>query len=281
MWPLYLFNPIVTSLRGLQQASELKQGAEQLGCARASLGSLSEWVAVFDSERLKPIIESLGEKLVPIAADKRLKDLQHTLTLVDGSIVEELPRIAMASFREAQSGSGKKIAFKVHGTCVCKPHAEAWGYTLPPHPRRIALDSIGDANIKRRANSVGPFSILLGTAFDEIYQNARKNIRERCCETLAGQKIREMTSREVPADADYSRSSTVITLLATFQLSWSQLFDFSLWPALIIPSLSGLKFTFSFAHTRNCFVDVRRLFVRMNPTLRPVRFVWACRARCL
>jgi hypothetical protein len=84
------------------------------GCARASLGSLSESVAVFDSERLKPIIESLGEKLVPIAADKRLKDLQQTLTLLDGSIVEALPRIAMASFRDAQSGSGKKMKWTLH-----------------------------------------------------------------------------------------------------------------------------------------------------------------------
>jgi hypothetical protein len=111
---LYLFNPVVTSLRGLQQASELKKVQKKLGCARSSLGSLSESVAVFDSERLKPIIESLGEKLVPIAADKRLKDVQHTLTLVDGSIVEALPRIAMASFRDAQAGSGKKMKWTLH-----------------------------------------------------------------------------------------------------------------------------------------------------------------------
>ena len=51
--------------------------------------------------------DQLGEKLVPIAAGKRLKDIQQTLTLVDGSIVEALPRIAMASFRDAQSGNGK------------------------------------------------------------------------------------------------------------------------------------------------------------------------------
>ena len=111
---LYMFNPVVTSLRGLQQASELKKVQKKLGCARASLGSLSESVAVFDSERLKPIIESLGEKLVPIAADKRLKDIQQTLTLVDGSIVEALPRIAMASFRNAQSGGGKKLKWTLH-----------------------------------------------------------------------------------------------------------------------------------------------------------------------
>jgi hypothetical protein len=45
---LYLFNPIVTSLRGLQQASELAKVQKKLGCSRAALGSLSEATTVFD-----------------------------------------------------------------------------------------------------------------------------------------------------------------------------------------------------------------------------------------
>jgi len=110
---LYLFNPIVTSLRGVQQASELKKVQKKLGCARASLGSLSESVTVFDSERLKPIIEGLGEKLKPVGADKRLSGIKG-LTLVDGSIVEALPRIAMASLRENQSGGSNKLKWTLH-----------------------------------------------------------------------------------------------------------------------------------------------------------------------
>lgn len=51
---LYMFNPVVTSLRGLQQASELERVQKKLGCARASLGSLSESVAVFDKCRGHP-----------------------------------------------------------------------------------------------------------------------------------------------------------------------------------------------------------------------------------
>ena len=39
---LYFFNPIVTSLRSIQQASELKKVQRILGCSRAALGSLSE-----------------------------------------------------------------------------------------------------------------------------------------------------------------------------------------------------------------------------------------------
>jgi len=38
---LFLFNPVVTSLRGIQQASELKRVQKKLGCPRAALGSLS------------------------------------------------------------------------------------------------------------------------------------------------------------------------------------------------------------------------------------------------
>ena len=111
---LYMFNPIVTSLRGLQQASELKKVQKKLNCERTSLGSLSESVAVFEPQRLRPIIESLGQKLSPIAADSRLKDVQHTLNLVDGSIVEALPRIAMASFRDAQAGNNGTMKWTLH-----------------------------------------------------------------------------------------------------------------------------------------------------------------------
>ena len=110
---LYLFNPIVSSLRAVQQASELKKVQKKLGCARASLGSLSESVTVFDAERLRPIIEGLSEKLKPVGADKRLSDIKG-LTLVDGSIVEALPCIAMASLRENQSGSSNKLKWTLH-----------------------------------------------------------------------------------------------------------------------------------------------------------------------
>jgi hypothetical protein len=87
---LYLFNPIVTSLRGIQQASELKNVQKKLGSARASLGSLSEATSVFDAQRLQEIIEELGEQLQPLAVDKRLSDIDQTITLVDGSLIAAL-----------------------------------------------------------------------------------------------------------------------------------------------------------------------------------------------
>ena len=110
---LYFFNPIVTSLRGLQQASELKNVQTKLGCARASLGSLSESATVFDAERLKDIIGELGQQLQPLALDKRLQNIDHTITLVDGSLIAALPRIMEASFRKATTGSGM-IKWRLH-----------------------------------------------------------------------------------------------------------------------------------------------------------------------
>ena len=47
---MWLFNPIIDSLRGLQQASTLDKVRKRLGVGRASLGSLSESVTVFDPQ---------------------------------------------------------------------------------------------------------------------------------------------------------------------------------------------------------------------------------------
>jgi hypothetical protein len=110
---LYLFNPIVTSLRGIQQASELQKVQRKLGCSRASLGSLSEAATVFDPDRLKEIISELGDQLQAISQDARLKDIQQTLTLVDGTLIAALPRVMEASWRKANSGSGM-VKWRLH-----------------------------------------------------------------------------------------------------------------------------------------------------------------------
>lgn len=104
---LFLFNPVVRSLRSLQQASELKKVQRKLGCLRASLGSLSEATEVFEPERLKEIITELGGQLEPIARDPRLRDLRHTLTLVDGTLLKGLPLIAQAAGMDPRAAKAK------------------------------------------------------------------------------------------------------------------------------------------------------------------------------
>ncbi len=64
---LFLFSPAVYSLRTIQRASELRKVQRLLGCGRASLGSLSEAVQVFEPKRLEEIIAELGAELTPHA----------------------------------------------------------------------------------------------------------------------------------------------------------------------------------------------------------------------
>jgi len=118
---LYLFNPVVVSLRSLQQASELKKVQEKLGCGRASLGSLSESSHVFEPELLKEIIAELGEQLQPIAADTRLSEIHDTVTLVDGTLLKALPRIAEAMWLSTRS-STKHHAWRLHAQFELDKH---------------------------------------------------------------------------------------------------------------------------------------------------------------
>ena len=115
---LYLFNPICSSLRAVQQASELKNVRKKLGCARAALGSLSEAATVFDPERLIGIIGELSDRLPrsPHAAgsrDYKLKDLAGTLTLVDATLITAMPRIMHASARSRRGESGT-VKWRLH-----------------------------------------------------------------------------------------------------------------------------------------------------------------------
>jgi hypothetical protein len=108
-----MFNPVVESLRGIQQASELKNVQRRLGCPRTSLGSLSEATSVFDAESLKEIVEELGEQLTPLAQDKRLTEIKQTITLVDGTLISALPKIMEASWRKENEGSGL-VKWRLH-----------------------------------------------------------------------------------------------------------------------------------------------------------------------
>ncbi len=110
---LYLFCPVVTSLRGILQASGLEKVQRKLGCSRVSLGSWSEASSVFDAERLKEIIGELAAELKPFARDARIADLDHTLTLVDGSLLSALPEIVQASWLKETTGSGL-VKWRLH-----------------------------------------------------------------------------------------------------------------------------------------------------------------------
>lgn len=106
---LYFFNPIVTSLRGIQQTSELGKVQQMLGCSRAALGSLSEAARVFDADLLRGLIGELLDKLSPIRGTTEFKQIKGVLTLVDGSLLPALPKLVEAMWLDE-----KNRAFKMH-----------------------------------------------------------------------------------------------------------------------------------------------------------------------
>lgn len=110
---LYLFNPLIDSVRGLQQATAIDKVAEQLGVKRFSLGSFSESVRVFEPEKLKAVIAQLSGELNPVGRDPRLKDLKQVLTIVDGTVLDAVSTVAAAMWLPFQDGTSKH-AWRLH-----------------------------------------------------------------------------------------------------------------------------------------------------------------------
>ncbi len=105
---LFLFNPCIRSLRALQQASELKNVQQTLGCGRSSLGSLSEATNVFDPERLRQIIGEMAAEVKP--SRNRSDDfVKHVVTAMDDSIVETLSTIAEAACLKTKNGDSRSV----------------------------------------------------------------------------------------------------------------------------------------------------------------------------
>ncbi|MBS0262977.1 MAG: IS4 family transposase [Planctomycetes bacterium] len=98
---LYFFNPAITSLRGLQQASTLETGQRCLGIRATSLGSFSETARVFDAKALQEIVSELASKATPIIDGTDTKQLLN-LTAVDGSIFRTFPRMVWALWKDEQ-----------------------------------------------------------------------------------------------------------------------------------------------------------------------------------
>lgn len=101
---LYLFNPLIGSVRMLQEALALEKVARITGVKRFSLGSFSEAPAVFDPEALKAVIAELAAELRPIAADPRLAELRHLVTLADSTILRALPKLVETIYNRGKEG---------------------------------------------------------------------------------------------------------------------------------------------------------------------------------
>ena len=113
---LYMFNPICTSLRAVQQASELKKVQRKLGCPRSSLGSLSESATVFDSGLMEEIVRDLAAQLKPVSRHAKLDDITAILTAVDGTLINALPKMTWALWKKGHN------AIKAHAQFDMEKH---------------------------------------------------------------------------------------------------------------------------------------------------------------
>jgi hypothetical protein len=109
---MWLFNPILTSMNGLQEASNLKEVQKRLGVGRASIGSLSESVSVFDPQPLAELAQELSEKL-PVRSPVNFDVLDKKITAVDGSVFNVLYQVGQLAW--LPTGEGKhRCGYRLH-----------------------------------------------------------------------------------------------------------------------------------------------------------------------
>jgi hypothetical protein len=95
---LYLFNPLIDSMRTLQKVADLPEVQKRLGIKRFSLGSFSESCRVFDPAMLQQVVKQLAGELRPVDRHELLRQLPGKLTLVDSTVMRTLCTVAEAMF---------------------------------------------------------------------------------------------------------------------------------------------------------------------------------------
>ena len=107
-----LFSPAIQSLRDLQRACALDKVRKRLGVSRASLGSLSESVAIFDPAPLKEIAAELGHT-IRSRPDRRFDSVGQRITAVDGTVIETVKRVAELAWTPKAEGQHLS-AYRLH-----------------------------------------------------------------------------------------------------------------------------------------------------------------------
>lgn len=103
---LYFFNPVLTSLNGLQQASGLAKVQGLTGGGRVSKGALSEAQGVFDAALLEGLIAELARRVAPVAPPQEWAALKD-LVAVDGSLLPACSRLLWALWLDERKRAAK------------------------------------------------------------------------------------------------------------------------------------------------------------------------------
>ncbi len=100
---LAFFNPVLRGLRGLEDLFKAPKVRKRFGSPRMPRSTLADAQRIFDPHLLRPLIDSLKQRVQIQPHDPRLDVLTRRLLAVDGTFLTVAPRIAWAVF----NGSGK------------------------------------------------------------------------------------------------------------------------------------------------------------------------------
>jgi DDE family transposase len=103
---LYFFNPILTSLNGLQQASGLAKVQKVTDGKRVSKGALSEAQGVFEAALLEGLIAELAQRVAPVTPPREWAALKD-LVAVDGSLLPACSRLVWALWLDDHKRAAK------------------------------------------------------------------------------------------------------------------------------------------------------------------------------
>ena len=111
-----LFNPVVSSMRGLCAASHLERVQEEICSRPVSLGSFSEAQSVFEPDLLREVMEELIAQSSSAWGDPRLSRYQDCLSVIDSTLWHVVPRMGWAQWRhqdQQQRALRLHLKFKV------------------------------------------------------------------------------------------------------------------------------------------------------------------------
>ena len=111
---LYMWNPLIGSMRMLQKVVELPQVIKALGIRRFSLGSFSEAPAVFEPQLLKQVIAELAGELRPLSQNPKLAEVKAAITLADSTVLQGLAGLANAAVNATHYNTTRD-GRKLHG----------------------------------------------------------------------------------------------------------------------------------------------------------------------
>ena len=120
---LAYFNPIITSLRALEQVSHLDKVRKAFGIKGTSLAALSEAGGLFKAGLVREIAQRLGAQVAEMnrgtvrsgGISKRDYDALKDLTAVDGTLIRALPRMLWSLCCPGHNAAKMHLQFNVLG----------------------------------------------------------------------------------------------------------------------------------------------------------------------